>query len=214
VMPTPDGTREEVWIGVRRTINNTFKRYFEYFEKCWEEGDAASDVYYVDCGVTYSGAPATVISGLDHLEGETAQVVVDGASHPDRVVTGGSITLALEGEKVHVGFKAPAHIITQRLEAGARDGTAQGKMKRAEEAVVRLADTLGGKLGMYGRPLTEIQYRTPSMPMDQPPTIFDGDKIVSLDSDYERAARVEILQDQPFPMTVVAVMPRMRTYEK
>lgn len=214
VMPSPDGLREEVWIGVRRTINGNTRRYFEYIEKCWEEGDEREDVFYVDSGLTYSGPATSTVTGLDHAEGESVQVVVDGASHPDRVVTGGAITLARTGTKIHAGFKAPARMISQRLEAGAQDGTAQGKMKRPEQAVVRLADTLGGKIGVHGRPLTEIQFRRPSMAMDQPPEIFDGDKVVDLDSDYERDARIEALQPQPFPMTIVAIMPRMRTYEK
>lgn len=214
VVPSPDGLREEVWICVRRTINGAFKRYYEFIEKCWEEGDAPEDVFYVDCGLTYSGVATATISGLDHLEGETVEVVVDGASHVDCTVSGGTITLEREGEKVHVGLHAPARVVTQRLEAGAQDGTAQGKMKRAEQAVVRFVDTLGGKVGMYGSALTEIQFRRPSMAMNQPPTIFDGDKIVDLGGDYERDARVEIQQNQPFPMTILAIMPRMRTYER
>ncbi len=214
VVPSPDGTREEVWICVRRTINGQIRRYYEFIEKCWEEGDAPEDVFYVDAGLTYSGAATDTISGLDHLEAETVQVAVDGATHKDCVVSSGTIVLEREGSKVQIGLHAPARLITQRLEAGAQDGTAQGKMKRAEQAVVRFVDTLGGKVGMNGRPLTEIQFRKPSMAMNEPPTIFDGDKVVDLGGDYERDARVEVLQDQPFPMTILAIMPRMRTYER
>jgi len=51
------------------------------------------DAYFVDCGITYTGAPATVISGLSFLEGETVNILADGSVAPQRVVTSGAITL-------------------------------------------------------------------------------------------------------------------------
>jgi hypothetical protein len=212
-VPSPDGDRDEVWLVVRRTINGATRRYIEFIERPWEAGDDQADMFYVDSGLTYDGAPATVISGLSHLEGQTVQVCADGASHPDKVVVGGQITLDRAASVVHVGLKCRARIITMRIEAGGQAGTAQGKIKKFHEVMVRLVDTLGGKIGMEGRTLTEIQYRTPSMPMNQPPPIFTGDKLVTLDGDYETDGRLEIVQDQPFPMTVAALMPELRTHD-
>ena len=213
-VPSPDGDRDEVWICVRRTIDGQTRRYVEFIERPWERGDDPADVFYVDSGLTYDGAPATTISGLGHLEGAQVQVVADGASHPDRIVDGGSITLDRSASVVHIGLACPARIITMRIEAGAQDGTSQGKIKRFSEVVVRLIDSLGGKIGMEGRKLTEIQYRTAAMAMDAPPAIFTGDKRVTLDGDYETDGRLEILQDQPFPMTVAALMPQLKTYDR
>lgn len=212
-MTSPDGDREDVWLIGRRTINGGTKRYVEFIERPYESGDDQADVFYVDSGLTYDGAPATVITGLGHLEGQTVQICADGASHPNKTVSSGQITLDRAASVVHVGLAAPARLVTMRLEAGSQVGTAQGKTKRVHNATVRLLDTLGGKMGMYGRPLTEIQYRRPSMPMDQPPAIFSGDKEVTVDGDYETACQIEVLQDQPFPMTVAAVMPRLQTYD-
>jgi hypothetical protein len=214
VIPAPDGARDEVWICVRRTINGVTKRYVEFLEPPYEEGDDQDSVFYVDSGLTYDGVATTTITGLSHLEGETVQVVADGASHPNRTVSAGAIALARSASVVHVGLACPARLVSMRIESGSQDGTAQGKMKRAHQLVVRLLDTLGGKCGLYGQPLTEIQFRTPSMPMDEPPTIATSiDKVVDVGGDYERDLRIEVRQDQPFPMTVAAIMPRMRTYE-
>ena len=33
------------------------------------------------------------ISGLDHLEGQTVSILADGATHPDKTVSSGAITL-------------------------------------------------------------------------------------------------------------------------
>lgn len=38
-------------------------------------------------------------------------------------------------------------------------------------------------------------------------------RTVDFGGDYDREALIEIVQDQPLPMTVVAIMPRMRTYD-
>lgn len=213
-IPDPDGDRDEVWIVVRRTINGQTKRYIEYLRRPWERGDDPADVFYIDSGLTYSGAPATTISGLDHLEGETVQVVVDGAAHPDKVVNGGQITLERAGSRVQVGLACPARLVTMRLEAGAPDGTSQGKVKRINSIVLRLLDTLGGFVGLYGRALRELKFRRPSMPMDAPPEIFTGDIEATFDGDYETDNRIEIKQTQPFPMTVVGIYPNVRTYEQ
>lgn len=220
VIPTPDGGREEVWIVVRRTINGVTKRYVEYMERPWEGpdedgtgGDAQADAFYVDAGLTYSGAAATHITGLDHLEGQTVQILADGAVQPSKVVTAGAIDLDRAASKVQIGLQATARLVTMRLEAGSQDGTSQGKIKRIHAAKVRFLDTLGGKVGPYNGNLDDISLRNPATPMNTPPPIASGDQDVDFSGDYETDCRVEIRQDQPLPMTVAALLPRLRTYD-
>src|SRR5690606_27840500 len=139
------------------TINGQTKRYVEFVERPWEgadedgePGDAQEDAFYVDSGLTYDGPATTTISGLGHLEGETVQVLGDGAVQPNKVVQGGTITLTRAANKVHVGLPMVSRLVPMRLEAGATDGTAQGKIKRVHSATVRFLDTLGGLIGRYG----------------------------------------------------------------
>jgi hypothetical protein len=40
-IPSADGTRDEVWMIVKRYINGAVKRYVEYMTKIWEKDDAA-----------------------------------------------------------------------------------------------------------------------------------------------------------------------------
>jgi hypothetical protein len=212
-MPAPDSGRDEVWIIVKRTINGTIARFVEYLEKPWEQGDAQSDVFYVDAGATYSGPAATTISGLDYLEGQTVQVVVNGAAHPDRIVVGGQISLQVAGTKVQVGLQSSAQWISMRLESGAFNGTSQGKLKRTSRAAMRFIDTIGGFYGMENGPLDEFEFRDPATPMDGPPAIFSGDKIVSFPGDWESDSRLTYRQDQPFPVTLAGVYPITTTNE-
>lgn len=62
-----------------------------------------ADGVFLDCAELYEGAPATVISGLDHFDGETVAVLADGAYIEGEVVSGGSITLAEAASRVIVG---------------------------------------------------------------------------------------------------------------
>lgn len=219
-IPAPDGSREETWVIAKRTINGTTKRYIEYFEKPWEgededgtPGDDQEDAFYVDSGLTYDGAPNDVISGLDHLEGQTVQVLADGAAHPDCVVSSGDITLNAEYSVVQVGLKFTSRLVTGRIEAGSQDGTSQGKTKRVNGMTLRFIDTLGGTVGMYGGENAELlSLRSPSTPMGSAPPIWSGDYTMrSFSGGYETDCRIEVIQDQPFPMTLAALMPRLKT---
>ena len=213
-IPSPDKTRDDLWMVVRRTINGVTKRYVEYLEREYREGDDQKDCYYVDSGATYDGAPADHISGLDWLEGQTVQILADGAAHPDRVVTSGAVTLQREASVVHVGLPYDSVLQTNRIEAGAGDGTAQGKTKRVNKVVIRFLNTLGALAGPDEANLDEIEFRSGSDPMDEAPPLFTGDKLVEWPDGYNFDGYVMVQQRQPLPMTVVAIMPQLHTFDR
>lgn len=210
-IPSPNNDRDDLWLIVRRTINGATKRYVEYLQAEYENGDAQEDAFYVDSGLTYNGAATTTISGLDHLEGETVNVLADGASHPNRTVSSGSITLQLPAEVVQIGLPCPAKLSTMRIEAGSMDGTSQGKTKRITGLTVRLLSTLGGHMGPTEDSLEELEFRSASDAMDSPPPIFTGDKSVSWRGGYETDGYIWYVNEQPMPVTIVSIMPKVVT---
>lgn len=214
VIPAPDKTRDELWMIVRRTIGGVTKRYVEYMEAEYTAAMAPEDAYYVDSGVTYDGVATTSISGLSWLEGHTVQILADGAAHPDRVVTSGTITLQRSASKVQIGLGYTSTLQTNRIEAGAGDGTAQGKTKRINKVVVRFYNTLGGFAGPDESSLDEIQFRRGSDPMNQAPPLFTGDKLIEWPDGYTFDGFVMIQQTQPLPMTIVAIMPQVHTFDR
>lgn len=213
VMQAAEGDRSELWMIVRRTINGTTKRYVEFMERPWRDGDAQSAQFYLDCGLTYSGAPATTISGLSHLEGQTVDVLADGAPHPQRVVTGGAITLQRAASVVQVGLPCPCYFKSMRLEAAAADGTAQGKTKRIHKAVLRFLNTGGGSYGGTDTALDDLQLRTAADPMGQAVPLFSGDKVVSWPDGYTTDAFMIYRNTQPTAATLVALMPQVVTQD-
>ena len=214
VIPAVDGSRDDVWMVVKRTINGVTRRYVEYLNREWQTGDTQASAVYLDSSAAYSGTATSAVSGLGYLEGQTVSILADGAAHPDRVVTGGSIILQVSASVVQVGLPYTSKMKTTRIEAGAADGTSQGKTKRINKVVVRFVNTLGGEAGPDENNLDDIQFRTPSSRMDAPPPIFSGDKLIEWPSGYDFDGYVMVQQAQPLPMTIVAVMPQLHTMDR
>ncbi|HEU0070941.1 MAG TPA: hypothetical protein VFS04_06580, partial [Alphaproteobacteria bacterium] len=212
VIPAPGGGEDQLWLAVARTIGGETRRHIEFLEAPFEEGQSQADAFFVDCGLTYDGARADVIAGLDHLEGETVAVLADGAVHPERLVGGGEIELDWPAAKAQVGLPYRSRLQTMRFEAGAQDGTAQGKTARIHAATVRLWNSLGVKLGADDA-LETLPFRNSSDAMDAPPALFTGDKRVAFPKGYGTAPRVTVAQDQPLPLTVLAIMPRLNVFD-
>ena len=212
-IPTPDGTADEAWLIVKRTVDGDTVRYIEYITPYFD-GEDSVDAFYVDCGLTYDGVAADVISGLDHLEGETVSILADGATHPDRVVSGGSITLNREAEIVHIGLPYESNIETLQIEAGSADGTSLGKTKRIHRVAVRLYKTLGMKYGPSSDKLDALTFRTSADSLGNPPALFTGDKQINWNGAYETEGTMYFRQDQPLPMTILGLFPQLLTQDR
>jgi hypothetical protein len=217
-IPSPDGTRDDVWIRVKRTINGVTRRYVEYIVPEFQDVDAnISNAFYVDAGLTYSGSSTSTISGLYHLKGSTVDVLAQGGAHPQVVVDStGSIALQFAVTKAQIGLPCPARMRTMRLEGGSPLGTSQGKVKRITHIILRLLKSLGGRFGpddslatdgSYAH-MDEISYRHADDLMDTPPPTLTGDtaRLQFPDNGDFTDGYVEVLIDTPTPFTLVALM--------
>jgi hypothetical protein len=211
-IPHWDGDQDVTWLVVNRTINGTTKRYIEYIEK------SLTDKYcvYSDSTLIYDGSPATTISGLDHLEGEEVSVITDGYVHPNRTVNSGEIVLQKAASVVVIGLPYTATLKTMPIEAGAADGTAQGKQMRVSNVVVRLLETAPG---LYYGPsednTDEMDFRSSVDDMDQPVPLFTGNSpLLPWPGDYDNEAQITIQHKLALPCTVIAVMPQVHTYDR
>lgn len=288
VIPSPDGTREELWLVVKRYINGSIVRYIEYVTKIFDDNDEQRDAFFVDSGLTFdnpvtitaatqadpvvitaashgfsngdkvlidgikgmtqlntntytvanaaantfelSGIDGTAfdayvsdgevrklvttISGLNHLEGETISILADGAVQPDKVVTGGRITLSVRAAVIQMGFKYRSQIQMLRLDAGARDGTSIGKTRRTHRYGIMLHRSLGLRIGMNFDEMDRIIFRTTSDPLSRAPGLFSGIVQEIVDADYDTENQLCLEQDQPLPTTILAIMPQMVTQDR
>ena len=208
----PSGAEDQVYVAVQRTIDGDTVRHIEYL-KPLQFNAVIENAFFVDSGLTYDGSATSTITGLNHLEGETVSVLADGSAHADKVVSGGTITLDRDAEKVHIGYGYTSIVETLRLEAGANDGVAQGKIKRIHGVTVRFLESVGAEVGPDLNNLDRIPFRDSSMAMDEAVPIFSGDKEIFLPSGYETDARIIVRQTQPLPMTITAIMRRSNTFD-
>lgn len=208
-----DLNEDDTYVVVKRTIGGATKRYIEYFSS-FEFGDDVEDAFFVDSGLTYSGSAATSISGLNHLEGQSVSILANGATHPNKTVSSGAISLDFSVTKAHIGLGFNSTLQTMRIEAGGTEGTAQGKTKRIHEVVLRLFRTVGVKVGSSETELDRIPFRSSAQAMTAAIPLFTGDKEIEFRGGFDTDGFVVIQQDQPLPLTVIGIFPRLITFDQ
>ena len=216
VIPSSDKLKDEVTMVVERTIDGSTVKYIEYITPYFETGDAQEDAFYVDSGITYDGAATATVSGLDHLEGETVTVLVDGNSHPNLVVSGGSVTLAnsITGSTIQVGLGSTWAIKLQRQDAGSKTGVGQGKTKKIIGIVVRMLNTLGLKYGPSATELEEYDFEQ-GQTYDTATELYTGDTpYLRGNFGYDTDGFIYITHDGAFPATILAIMPEVLTEDR
>lgn len=198
-----EGAEDVLYCVVRRTINGASVRYVERLAS--RQFTDQADAFFVDCGATYSGAPADVISGLGHLEGKTVSVLADGAVHQQCVVTGGSITLDIEASTVQVGLPIEADLQTLPLAVQLQDGSfGQGRFKNVNKVWLRVYRSSGIFVGPSASELTEAKQRT-TEPYGSPPALKSEEIPVVLTPSWADSGQVFVRQSDPLPLTVVSM---------
>jgi hypothetical protein len=206
----PGADRDEIWVMVRRTIGGGTVRYIELLEdlEIYEESDV-EDVFYVDSGLTYDGVPATVISGLDHLNGETVAILADGSEQREKVVAAGSITLDYAASVVQVGLKYTSIIKPVRLEMKVQGSTIQNRRQRIVTVGLRMYKTYGLNIGEALDDLTIVPFRTTVVVMGDPVILFTGDKRIQFAGSYNREGQLYITHTMSLPFNLLAIMPKL-----
>lgn len=191
--PAPAGN-SVLMATVRRTKGGTVQR------RVWLLSDRSQGIF-VDGALAYAGAPATVISGLSHYNGETVAIVADGGRVPDQVVVSGTITLPVAAEAVDVGLKMTRRFKTLPLDQEGV-GSTNGKTMIPTHATVIL--TAGDAL--VGTDLPDSAKRVRSRePGDLAgPVVRRFRQRVAIGNGSERDARLVIESDAPFDLQVHA----------
>ena len=210
VIPTDD-KEYQTYVIVKRTINGVTRRYVEYLNELDFDQTDNTSFNFLDSALSYSGAAVTTISGLDHLEGQVVSILADGATHPNKTVSSGSITLDRSSKNVKVGLAFTSLLQTMRLDAGSQNGTSQGKTKRIYDITVRMFETVGIEVGPNLNDMERIPFRTSANLMDIGIPPFTGDKEVEFRGNYETDGFIFARQTQPLPFTILSLYPRLVT---
>jgi len=210
VIPTDD-KEYQTYVIVKRTINGSTRRYVEYLNELdFDETDNTS-FNFLDSALSYSGSAVTNLSGLSHLEGQVVSILADGATHPNKTVSSGAVTLDRSAKDVKIGLAFTSLLQTMRLDAGSQDGTSQGKTKRIYDITVRMFETIGIEVGPNLDDMERIPFRTSANLMDEGIPPFTGDKEVEFRGNYETDGFIFVRQTQPLPFTILSLYPRLVT---
>lgn len=196
-----EGNDDILYAVVRRTINSATVRYVErlssrYFAEL-------KDGFFVDCGVTYSGAAATTISGLSHLEGKEVCILADGAVMEPKTVTGGSITLEKAASLVHVGLPITSDLQTLPMSLEGVDGYGQGRVKNVNKVYLRVYRSSGIFVGPDENTLTEAKIRTTEA-YGAPPNLKTEEIDIMISPSWTRDGQIVVRQSDPVPLTIVS----------
>jgi hypothetical protein len=209
VCVVPENNEDVLYVVVRRAIGASQLRYIERLRtRIFTD---PTDAFFVDSGLTYDGPPATTLSGLGHLEGKTVDILADGAVHPQRVVSGGAITLDYPASKVHVGLPMVSDLRTLPLALEGAQAAGQGTAKNVNKVHLRVSQSSVIKAGPDFTRLREYPARAVTDPYGSPPALRDGELTLSIDPSWNQDAGVCVRQDLPLPLTVLSMTLEVQT---
>ncbi len=215
VCTIPEADGDAVYCIVARDINGSTVRYIERLAKREiNEDDFDDEVFFVDSGLSYSGAPATVFSGLDHLEGETVVAVADGSvvlnvagdAPREFTVTAGAVTLPAAASKVHIGLQIEADFESLNLDV---QGSAIRDKRKRVGSVTLIVDR--SSRVFYSGPDTDSLVRYELSGAELAVDEHTGHVEVQLSTTWNEHGRVFVRQLDPLPLTILGILPNALT---
>jgi hypothetical protein len=203
VVCVSEGNEDALYFQVLRTINGVPRRFVERaaMRKIFDVKDA----FFVDCGLSYSGPPATAFSGLSHLEGKTVSILADGIVEAQQVVTGGAVTLSRAYSTVHIGLPFQSDIETLDMSVPGSDLVIKQKIVHQVTALVQ--ETVGL---LAGPDLDHLDMMRQDRDFyDEPVNMLTDQVQVRIDTSWSKGGSVCISQQDPLPITVLALVPEV-----
>lgn len=200
VCSLPEGTEDYTYVVVKRTINGVDKRYIERMHS--RKFTSVEQCFFVDSGLSYSGAATDTLTGLGHLEGEEVAILADGHVFPRQTVTGGQVVLTQEVTVAHIGLPYEAHLGT--LEPPIEE--VQGRRKKASQLRVGVLNSRGMHIGFDETEQSEWKQRE-FEDWGDPTELFTGYVDMVIEPSFETRGELLITQKDPLPLTVLSITP-------
>jgi len=192
-----EGFEDSVYFIVKRTINGQTKRYVERMAS--RIVFKTTDSIFLDSALKYEGKSVDELSGLEHLEGEKVKVNADGGVY-EHTVKNGKIKLHHKASVVSVGLPYSFEFETLNIEGENTIG-----IKKTINRVFVSVDNSREDFKIIGADGLEfVNIRHIDSINDSTllrSTIIDA----SVFSDAVEEATVKLKQDEPLPLTVLAL---------
>jgi hypothetical protein len=135
-------------------------------------------------------------------------------------------SLETAASTVHAGAAYTSEVIPTTFEAGAADGTSQGKLRRTNRVALRFKDTIGGEWRAAGAALAKFTKLTlpwsgstdngtpTNRRMNTAATPFTGTVVLDWDGSYVLDDTIWLRQSEPLPMTLLSIFPQFTVYDR
>lgn len=143
------------------------------------------------------------ISGITWLEGETLNILADGAVHPQRTVSGGSVTLDTPSVVVQLGLPITTDIQTLPI-ALQMEAFGQGRYKNVNQVALRVNQSSGVFVGPDENNLTEFKQRTTES-YGSPPNLKTQELRMAISPKWSDSGQIFVRQSDPLPLTLVSM---------
>ena len=200
------GQDDEVWLIVRRTVGGVDVHYVERLNPV--QWTAKEDAYFVDCGITYTGAATATITGLSHLEGRTVDALADGRVVTGLVVASGSVTLPVAAAKVHVGLPYTSQVSPMRIDSDGQLGMYAGKVRRVAEIVLRVRKTLGISYTNELQSTYDVEVAGTADQRAAATPLQTKDKNIHFHGDLTYDSSLTVKQTLPLPFILQGIIPK------
>ena len=203
VCSIPSRGYDETWLLIERDGVRTIERLLPRLTS-----KAVENQVYLDCSVSKKNDEGfTEVGGLAHLEGRTISVLADGSPLQGLVVTNGKIVLPHEVTTAHAGLPYQSALQTLPPDYAFTDGTAQDRKRRPIQIMLKLMDSRGGEAGVGDGPLDHL-LQEPAASYAQAAPLQTRDYIKILPSSHSYFPSVTFVQNDPFPVTLLAIITR------
>lgn len=201
------GAADEVWMVVNRTIEGQTRRYVERFDPFhWQKVEQSNLSYYAGLDSCRIVETAGAITGLDHLEGETVTVLLDGETIETHTVAGGTVTPVAAHAVAVVGLPFLPYFEPNDFSIDMQDGTSVGRYQRISRVQFEMWNTAAGMQTRHDAVGDWEDVIFTDDPTDEQPATYSGKREVILDGQHNREMHLAVRQNKPLPMNVLAMV--------
>lgn len=188
-----------LYMVVRRTVGGDVHRYVERLAPSgWSDH---TNAVFLDSALSYSGTPASALTGFDHMENEVLTALADGFVIDGLRVTNGVVTLPQAFSTVIVGL--PYTSLMETLPLGLAQ--TEGKRRQIGAVNVWVVDSAGMVGGATAGQMYEIRDDSALPGSIGAPELQSGFLQLDSDAGWDELVTVTVQTSAPLPLQVIDI---------
>lgn len=210
-LPNDEYTRQkklsEVLAGRAITLSLVSGNTYKVMDKYGKDLNSTFKGCYNDIGeLSQIAQCVSEVTGLNNLEGETVQLLGDGAVLESQKVTNGKVTLRNTYGYVNIGlgYRSKIKTLPVAVKTASEETTNMWTLKIIR-AFVNIYKSLGFKYGVEEETLSVEPFRSTKERMDEATPLVTGVKEITVGDVTENKGQIILIQDQPLPLNVLSV---------